>query len=306
MHNAGIASNFVEAQKTNLSSYKLTQAIWRSQKLNDFFKEQNTKINIPNIKAVLGHLSIFYNDNKNYFYPQINLIAVETGLSENSVSRILKLCIHSALIFKSKMDKDERRNLYCFTNKFWDLILQEDKKILKQKNISRGGVKKENTPHGEGYPYIYKQTTNILTNHEENFSKKNSFEAKTDFQKKYTDVFEKLSEYDLEKYKSLKGYEREQYLTQKRKELKQEEIFRAEREERERQKTGAGAPLDFTEDEAREYIRKMPAFVLQNSTFVKQLIKKWGFKVEEIRQDNTNNTVTTDKNTNRPFQTDRQ
>ena len=47
------------------------------------------------------------------------------------------------------------------------------------------------------------------------FSSKNSL---TKFQQQYTDVFERLSEGELLKYKELQGYEKEEWLKNKRKE----------------------------------------------------------------------------------------
>ena len=205
-------------------------------------------------RLILRCLIDFYNPSKGLVYPGQKMIAECTGVSQRSITNAVEELRQQGIILTTK--KINHLN-YHFTKKFFELAGIAD---TTSNNCSQ---------------QIAKTASTCNKQHEDKQKKNNIFSFQlTEFQKRYMDVFEKLSDQELSKYKSLQGFEKESYLQGKRKEHAQAVASRELQIKLESDKHNTGSPLNFTKDQAIEYLNNlMPE--LRNSYFARELRAKW-------------------------------
>ena len=213
------------------------------------------KFNIsPTGKLVLLALIDCYNPTKHDIFPKQTTIAQQLGISISSVKRVIKEITNAGLLIYER----KYQNRYKLTQHFFDLI-----------NLTPAEVKFKPSESTNLNPACIEQKK------ETNKKQKNvlSFQL-TKFQMQYRDVFENLSKSEIKKYRSLQGYEKEDWLKVKRKEYSQIQTSKELQIKLENDKQNTGSPLDFNKDQAIEYLKNLPAF-LSDSFFAKELRKKW-------------------------------
>ena len=237
-----------QASVMSVTSFDLSKAVT--------FSKIFSKIKLsPSARLILRCLIDFYNPNKGLVYPGQKTIAECTGAGEKTITNAVNELRSENLILTTK--KGTSLN-YHFSNKFFELVGFTD-------NTRKNYVNE---------PANFTDTCIEQKNKEQIKNKKNVFSFKTDFHAKYADVLDKLSEYDLEKYKMLKGYEKEDWLLAKRKSTYQQQFSMDFKVKTEEDKQNTGSPLDLTQDQAIEYLNNLPA-ILNNSFFAQELRKKW-------------------------------
>jgi len=284
-------------QKAILSSFELHKLVSKSKNLSNYIKNNNDGIMPVSIKAVLSNLCTFYNPEKNCIFPKISDIAEETCLSKCSVMRIVELLHHSGLVLRQeKLGKDNRRNFYAFTGKFWELVLPEVEKFFNKKKVAVCNVKNTDRSQPDTFP-IYKQITDLKNNEKDFFQKKfkndskpsenilnHSERIKTEFQKEFSDVIERLTPYEWEKYQKIEGFEKREWLRDKRKAfIKAAETADFHKKSQIDANSG-GSPLDLTREKALAFIynfknvpkRKQPLII-------NELIQKHNFTDDELK-----------------------
>ena len=206
----------------------------------------------PTAKLVLLSLVDCYNPVKAEIYPKQKTIADQLGISERSVIRAIKEIVTCQfVIYETKSS-----NRYKFTSTFFDLV-----------NLSYPECQNDISSNDNMSSSYIEQRREQIKN------KVVTFEL-TEFQKKYADVFEKLSERDYQNYRSLQGFEKENWLKNKRKEIFQAQESKKIIENIEKDKQNTGSPLDFNKEQALNYLNNLPAF-LYNSFFGTELRKKY-------------------------------
>ena len=206
----------------------------------------------PTGKLVLLSLIDCYNPRSEEIFPKQSTIADNLGISIKSVQRSIKeLADAQVVIYETKST-----NRYKLTSTFFDLLKMSHNtpKIVPSKSDNLS-------------PVYHEQI------HEEKKNKVLSFQL-TEFQKKYADIFQKLSESELKKYKSLQGYEKEDFLKAKRKECLQAQSSKELQLKLTNDRQNTGSPLNFTKEQSIDYLNNLPPF-LSDSYFAKELRKKW-------------------------------
>lgn len=228
-----------------VSSFDLSKAMTFSKIFN------KVKLS-PSARLVLRCLVDFYNPLKGLVYPGQDFISASTGASLRSVKSSVEELRQAGLILTVK--KGLKLNYY-FSRKFFELL-----------GIAPAECKNNTKQSAEIAPTCHEQ-------HEKE-QRKNIVSFKSEFQEKYADILSKFSEYDLKKYKALKGYEKEEYLKAKKKELFQAQSSKEIQANIADNKKNTGSPLDFNKGQAIEYLNNLPAF-LNDSYFARELRKKW-------------------------------
>lgn len=258
----------------NLTSYYINQRI--------SFSGIISKMKLtPTAGLVLRALADCYNNKTGKMFPSYKKLSEYTGRGEKNIYKAIIELEKAGLIITSKTIG--RNSLYLFTAKLLKLILPENNEEI-------------NSCQNDGLTHV-KMTVNscqndILTNKkqinktEKEFFKKNGL---TEFQKKYADVFPKLSEYDFKKYESLPGYEKENWLKNKRKEQHNAQKAQESKQEYEKSKQTAVSFHDYVDSldysAACDFIERTEK-VTRNSEYVQFLRKKyniWG-QQDEIKQ----------------------
>lgn len=230
-------------------------------------------LNTTTLSVLMG-LACHFNPNKSIVYPSQEYLAEHVNTSIRSVKRAIKELTDKRLILKSKK---RTSNVYVFTNIFFDALKMSPNEC---KIDTNKGDKMELTCIEQDKPeQINKINSNI-------FLLKNGFTAKTPLQKEYKDVFEQLSEKQLEEYKLLEGYDKEKWLIKKRKHFKFV-LENPPEEKKEQPKAEFVEMIDIhkTREEAMNYLkplRVMPK-VLQCGNNLK-IMQKWGISIEDLRQ----------------------
>lgn len=239
----------VKAYHINVTSFDLSKAMTFSRIFN------KVKLS-PSARLTLRCLVDFWNPEKGLVYPGQKTISECTGVSLRSVNAAVDELRKAGLLLTT--GNNGGRLKYYFTNYFFKLV-----------EIAQGKAKTSQVTYAES---SYHEQHEI---HEQN-NKQNkiiSFEL-TEFQKRYQDVFEKLSEYELKKYKILKGWEKEEWLKAKKQEFNKlqssSELLHSLNESK--QKTTS--PLDFNKEEAIEWLNSLPQFA-KNGYFAAEIRKKW-------------------------------
>ena len=206
----------------------------------------------PTAKLVLLALVNCYNPSNADVFPKQKTLADQLGISERSVIRAIKEIVACQfVIYETKIT-----NRYKFTSTFFDLV-----------NLSYPECQKDTTDYDKlSRPYIEQKK-------EQKSNKVLSFEL-TEFQKKYADVFKKLSESDLLKYRALQGFEKEAWLLSQRKEQFKADASKELQLKIALDKKTTGSPLEFDKDQAIEFLKNLPP-MLHNSFFARELRKKW-------------------------------
>ena len=222
----------------------------------------------PTAKLVLLALIDCYNPRKEEIYPKQKTIADDLGISDRSVTRAIKEITDAGLLIYER----KYQNRYKMTPVFFGLLsLKVDPSnnptLSKNKKLSPVSCQSVGLENDSLSPACIEQKE------EQKKNKILSF-GLTEFQKKYADVFEKLSENEIERYKTLQGYEKESWLKAKKKDFFQVQSSKALQEKLKNDKKNTGSPLDFNKEQAIEYLRDLPEF-LKNSYFAKELRKKW-------------------------------
>ena len=83
-----------------------------------------------------------------------------------------------------------------------------------------------------------------------------------------------LSDNELINYKKLQGYEKEDWLKSKRKDIFQKKQTEDLQQKIKADKKNISSPLDFNKEQAIEFINNLPVN-LRNSFFAMELRKKW-------------------------------
>jgi DNA-binding transcriptional MocR family regulator len=174
-------------------------------------------------------------------YPKQETIADKVGISLSSVKRAIKELSQVGLI----VYETKNTNKYCFTSKIFDLC------NMTPTTVQNGSSASADLKLLHVHEQIKKQKKNIL-----------SFSSNlTEFQKKYADVFQKLSKNEVEKYKSLQGFEKEHWLKAKRKEYFQIKSSNEIQKQIAQDKQSLGSPLDFKKEEAINWWNNSPDFI---------------------------------------------
>lgn len=228
------------AVKENYTNFDLMSAIKKTRIAKAFNLKTTTF-------AVLDCLCDCYNYRNGVVFPSIETLAEEINASEKTASRAIQELIEKRLIIKTKKGK---KNIYCFTNIFWDFIkIQADKtnKITRPKQTQNTRQPVQN--RGQ----IVQSIPDNLSGKQNNINKinyKNSNQNFSNFQ----------TQPEGQKYNSVETTKK--YLD-------------------ELTNTKAGSPLDYTKDEAENWLKSLIPSA-RNTYFAKQLIKKWGFDRCEI------------------------
>ena len=209
----------------------------------------------PTGKLVLLSLVNCHNPEKAEVFPRQKTIADELGISERSVVRAIKEITNCQIV----ICEVKKSNRYKFTSKFFELV----KLSLPECQIVTSQSDKLSPPYREQKSEEKNNNNNKILNFQ-----------MTEFQRKYADVFEKLSEYDVMKYKTLQGYEKEKWLLNKRKELFQQVENKQLQLKIDSEKQKGCTPLDFSKEQAIEWLENLPA-LLQNSFYAKELRRLW-------------------------------
>jgi len=241
----------IRTEKT-FTQFELMNLIFDSDLFEKFKLKASTRILLMTICRYYPNI-----------YPSTETLRKKAGIiSKETLNDSLKELKEKGLIIYSVGNK--KSNNYKLTALFFSSLKTEPDRYVFSDSMCTESV--------------HKQTNNKTNKKEQNFSLKNSLPEKqifTEFQKKYEDVFKILSEYELNKYKKLKGYEKEDWLKSKRREIfqqKQNEEFQQKIKEN---KQNASSPLDLTKEQATEYLNNLPKMILKNSQIAKALIKKW-------------------------------
>lgn len=189
----------------------------------------------PNAKLLLLQLINHINSKNLLLYPSLKRLARCCGCDDSQVSRSLKELIEGGIIRRLQSTHNGKlKNFYAFTDDFFTEIGQGciTTGVMPVINNQTTGVET-----GENLTSCNK-TTGVETGkhekeHENLTNLSNGFEIKTKFQERFKEVLEKLSMAEIEHYKSLKGYEKEPFLIEKKKRMENEE--RSEQEKRERE-----------------------------------------------------------------------
>ena len=113
------------------------------------------------------------------------------------------------------------------------------------------------------------------------YEKSNDKQPKTELEKKYADVVEKLSERELETLRSLKGYDKEPFLIDMRKNFVRLENSARENFERASRPIGV-SPAEQSREESIAFIQGLPADMRGKMAIVKALVEKWNLTNEDI------------------------
>lgn len=287
-----------EVEKADISGFELTKLVYKSKDLANFLKENCGALTFANVKTTLANLCTFYNAEKNCIYPMINDIADETGLSARTVMRVIEFLHSSGLVLRQgSLNKDNRRNFYIFTGKFWDLVLADYEKFFGQKKVTRCHVNTQDRCHGVTYlksPQVNQvegdkpnfdtpinNSIKKITINNNVFSNKNCERVQTEFQESFRDVIERLSDFDWQHYKKLEGHQKREYLEGKRSEFLRADVDAQARESLREMRSDCVSPSDFGRDEALEFCCNMPAVGRRTSGFL-ALCQKWGFTSEDL------------------------
>ncbi len=297
----------ISCQKAFITGFELQKLVSKSKNLSGFIKANNGGILPVSIKAVLSDLCTFYNPEKNCIFPKIADIAEETCLSKISVIRIIEFLHKSGLVLRQEnFVKDNRRNFYVFTGKFWDLVLPEVEKFFSEKKVSRCYLKNENRYQADTYldQVESQQVSEKETDFEKEVNnmsyinnKKNDFEKflknlkhperiNTDLQFEFREVIDQLTPYEWQEYRDKDKFEKRNYLENKQKEQKRKLAAIEAKRQTEIDTEKACTPLDFSRDQALEWLQSLPKR-LHSSYFAMQVKAKWSFSTQEIRIDDS-------------------
>jgi len=164
----------------------------------------------PSARLVLRCLIDFWNPEKGLVFPGQRKLAEYTGVKLRSVNSAVNELRKENLIFTAGAAGEKLK--YSFTTKFFELtkVAQGNAKIAQE-------VSANIAYHEQKKPEQNTKQINTIT------ILSNGFKIKTDFQKEYIDIFEKLTTKQIEKYKLLEGFEREKWLIKKRQEFRKVE-----------------------------------------------------------------------------------
>lgn len=260
--------NLKQENYTVISGYKMTQLVMR-QKTARYFDLK------PSTILVLMILVDCYNEKNGVVYPSIAYMQDCLNInSESTVILSIKELISKRLIIKTKAKAKNAKyahSVYSFTNLLFKFLCSPEDSHKPPMNFD------ETTYDFSGKPpmnFIGKKKREIYKIKEESFLK-NSL---SDFQKKYADVFEKITDSELQKYKSLKGYEKEDWLKAKKTELIQTQTSKLLKEKIEKEKQNSGSPLDLSKDDQIKFYYGLPPIVKKNSYFAQKIKKRWNLE----------------------------
>jgi len=252
----------LKCEREEVTGFKLTQLVIRKKMARSFDLKPSTIL-------VLMGLVDCYNQKNGIVFPSIAYLQDCLNIkSESTVILAIKELVSKRLIIKSKA-KAKKSNyshsVYSFTNIFFDFIFSEEEPKLPM-------ILQETT-----YEILDKPPMNFIGKKKREKIKENNNFSLTNFQMKYQDVFSKLSTNDLEKYKLLKGYEKEEWLRCKRKEYAQRKSSIELLDNLEHQKTNKGCPLDFSKEDQIKWFNDLP-MIAKNSYFAREIKSRWGLK----------------------------
>lgn len=268
-----------DACTVNVSSFNLSKAIT--------FSGIFSKVKLsPSARLVLRCLVDFWNPEKGLVYPGQKKIAEYTGMTRESVNKCINELRKENLVLSSGAAGEKLK--YYFTPIFFELVKTSqvnDKKPQGCEKSSQGCSEKSS--HHE--QIIHEQNIKQINNNKnsEIVILSNGFKVKTDFQKEYIDVFEKLSPEQIEKYKLLEGFEREKWLI-----VKRQEFRKADQIAKEIQKIEEIPESELPEFKDRRKgmefcfsIYKLnPAYLLKENTKAFKVAQHWGFDDEVYRK----------------------
>lgn len=237
-------------QGKSMSAYELTSAVYRSGSL------QRIKL-APTTKLVLMALTNHYNPAKADMFPSQKYLAVQLGIGTRSVARAIdELRKKGLVIYETKTV-----NRYRFTNTFFSLVspqggaekkfstdkladspCQNDTKEYAKMANKQIKEKEKNNPHGGNLNF---------QKNEQSWSQqkfKNNF---------YNNKASSFSDYKNRKQDYNQQQKGVQYTT-----------YKPERVQK-------GSPLDFSREQAIEYLASLPQF-MKDCHFARELRKKWG------------------------------
>ena len=236
----------------HVTSFDLSKAVTFSKLFSKVKLNQSARL-------VLRCLIDFWNPKKGLVYPGQEFIAEATGVSVRSVKSAVEELRNAGLILTTK--KGTHLNYY-FTAKFFEIL------EIAPNTCSDSTIKSETAS-----PTCHEQHER-----EQIKNKVISFSLKTDFQKKYEDIISTLSGYDLEKYKALPGYEKENFLKAIKKDIsaKQNSLELQKKLEKDRHNIGL-SPMDNLEI-ALKFINSFSEVDLKNTLIrnqVQRVKEKW-------------------------------
>lgn len=244
----------VEKESHAVSGFELTKLVYEKNVAKSF----NLKMSSF---AVLIALTNHYNPAKRLVFPSIMLLCERLNCAKSTIILAIDDLIAKGLILKIKKGK---RNAYSFTSALFEYL-----------EINRS--EKRNNRNDNQSDRYENQTCLYITNKKEIKEKEVVFSLKnlSEFQKRYIDVFEKLSEKELQEYKKLQGFDKEPWLIGKRRAFKDKEKSIAQRKLQKEYAENACCPLDWSKDEQLAFYKGLPP-ILKNSYYAKAIREKWG------------------------------
>ena len=219
----------------------------------------------PSAKLVMIYLSTCYNPNKKDVYPKQKTIASKLGISERSTVRAINELIKAGLILKVC----NYTNRYIITSR----ILCEppqNEKFFTSDNVSET-ICKNDTKQDDKMAH-HEQIKGTNKEQDKKYLEQYAIEKGIENVTPYVNAIMRNGHYNniIRKYK-----EKENALeqAQARREITDIQIARQKEDAK-----NAQCPLDFTKEQALEYVLAMPS-ELRNKGFCAELIKKYAFNV---------------------------
>jgi DNA-binding MarR family transcriptional regulator len=191
-------------------------------------------------KLVLWVLASHFNNETGQCYPSQTTIAAKLGKTRETVCRAMSELKKIGLI-KSTGSAGNNKT-YFFTTIFYSAIITVKKA---EKKTYQNDTTTYQNDTGNLYQ-IDTQTNKVRT---KNLTKKEFFKKNSILEKKwgnYFETFQKMSEKEIETWKSLEGYNKAPYLIQKAKDYRAKEISAAENARRQAERQAERQPDPFT------------------------------------------------------------
>lgn len=198
---------------------------------------------------VLIGLTTHYNPNKTTVFPSQKYLAEHLNLSERSVIRALKDLVDKKMILKTR---NRNHNVYCFTNLFFEVTTGEESTC---QNVT------DKTAHSDTMSDRGCQNVSCKGD-------KMSYKHKKENKIKNIGSFNNFSSNGL-KDQAKSSVDKTKDLIESYKNVEK------------------SSPLDFSQEEAIEYLKNLPA-ILKNSFFATKLREKWNLHESgNLKESNT-------------------